>query len=48
MSEVEQYWKAIAKKFGDNREFTDLHPNEQMMIIQSINMLLQVLHNGRG
>ena len=46
MSDVEKYWQAIATKFGDSRSWGDLHPQEQMMIIQSINMVLAVLDNG--
>jgi len=45
MSEVEMYWQAIAAKAGDNRKWTELSPQEQMMIIQSINQLLHVLRN---
>lgn len=42
-SEVELYWQAIATKFGDNRQWHQLHPQEQHMVINSINMLLSVL-----
>lgn len=45
MSDVELYWEAIANKAGDNRKWTELNPQEQMMIIQSINQLLHVLRN---
>lgn len=47
--DVVKYWSAIAAKVGDNRKWDDLHPQHQMMIIQSINMLIQVLSdNQRG
>lgn len=46
MSDIEIYWQRIAKACGDNRLWNDLHPQEQMFVIQSVNMLLQVLkHN---
>lgn len=46
MSDIEIYWQRIAKACGDNRSWNDLHPQEQMFVIQSVNMLLQVLkHN---
>lgn len=44
MSEVEIYWKQICDKVGVNKPWSTLHPQEQMMIVQSINLLLQVLH----
>ena len=44
MSEVEQYWQAVAAKFGDERKWTDLNPQQQQVVIQSINALLAVLH----
>jgi hypothetical protein len=44
MSDVESYWQAIAAKFGDNRKWTDLQPQEQHLVINSINQLLAVLH----
>lgn len=44
-SEVEQYWQAICNKSGVNKPWQSLHPQEQMIILQSINMLLSVLHS---
>lgn len=44
-SEIEIYWEAIAAKFGNTREWTNLHPQEQHMIIQSVNLLFAVLGN---
>jgi hypothetical protein len=43
MSDVEAFWSAMAAKFGDTRQWHDLHPQEQMMVIQGINMILQVV-----
>jgi hypothetical protein len=44
--EVTKYWEAIAAKVGDTRKWGDLHPQHQQLVIQSINMLLHVLHEG--
>lgn len=44
MSEVEQYWQAIATKWGDERKWSDLNGQQQQVVIQSINALLAVLH----
>lgn len=43
-SDVEQYWQAIATKFGDTRKWSDLNINQQQVVIQSINAMLAVLH----
>ena len=45
---VEKYWQAIAAKAGDNRTWHQLGPQEQQMVVQSINLLLMVLHNNGG
>ena len=42
---VAQYWTALALKAGDLRKWYDLHPQEQQMMIQSINLMLGVLGN---
>jgi hypothetical protein len=48
MSEVEQYWEAIRKKWScPLPSYHQLDPMEQMMLVQSINILLQVLNNRR-
>jgi hypothetical protein len=48
MSEVEEYWKAIAKKWPHPLpSYHQLDPMEQMMLVQSINILLQILNNHR-
>jgi len=47
VSEVHLYWQAIANKFGDNRTWDMLNPQEQQLILQSINMLMFVLGNGK-
>lgn len=48
MSDVEIYWNAIAGKMGDRRAWSDLSHNEQIAVVQSINLLLAVLHNGQN
>lgn len=40
---VIDYWNAIKAKSGDSRNWNDLHPSHQHMIVQSINQLLLVL-----
>ena len=42
-SDVEMYWDAVASKFGDDRAWSDLSPEFQSIVIQSINALLFVL-----
>ena len=42
---VVQYWQAIAAKAGDTRTWDNLPLQHQQMVIQSINILLQVLHD---
>jgi len=43
-SSIEQYWQAIATKFGDTRNWSDLNINQQQVVIQSVNAMLAVLH----
>ena len=43
MFSVELYWQRIAEKAGDNRKWTDLTPQQQHIVINSINALLFVL-----
>ena len=43
-SDVEQFWDAVAAKFGDNRKWQDLTPQQQHVIINGINHILAVLH----
>lgn len=43
MSDVERFWNAVAAKFGVSRSWQELHPMEQMQVIQGINMILGVL-----
>jgi len=43
MSDVEQYYKKMQEYFPNSRPWEQLHPQEQMMIVQAINMTLQVL-----
>ena len=44
MSDVSNYWEAIAAKFGDTRKWNDLTLQQQQVVIQSINALMAVLH----
>lgn len=43
MSDVEKFWQAVSAKFGVSRSWQELHPVEQMQVIQGINMILGVL-----
>ena len=45
-SETEQFYAAICGKLGITRQWHELHPMEQMQVIQGINMILAVVHNG--
>lgn len=45
MSEVEQYYEAARKKWPNpTRPWSKLNGQEQMMVVQSINLLLGVLN----
>ena len=41
-SDVERFYDAVAAKFGVQRKYHELHPMEQMQLVQAINMILQV------
>lgn len=43
MTEVEKFWAAVSAKFGDNRQWHQLHPQEQQQVIMGINMILAVV-----
>lgn len=42
-SDVEKFYAAIAAKFGVRRKYHELHPMEQMQLVQAINIILQVV-----
>ena len=44
-SSVELFYDAVAKKFGVQRKYHELHPMEQMQLVQAINMILQVVRD---
>ena len=44
-SPIEQLYAAIAAKFGVQRKYHELHPVEQMQLVQAVNMILQVVHD---
>ena len=44
-SDVERFYDAVAKKFGVQRKYHELHPMEQMQLVQAIHMILQVVHD---
>ena len=40
MSDVEKFYAAIAAKFGVQRKYHELHPMEQMQLVQARKMLI--------
>lgn len=44
-SDVERFYEAVAAKFGVQKKYHELHPMEQMQLVQAINIILQVLHD---
>lgn len=44
MSQVEQFYEAMRSKYGSTRKWSELHPQEQMMVVQACNILLDVLN----
>ena len=42
-SQVEKFYDAVAAKFGVQRKYHDLHPVEQMQLVQACNIILQVI-----
>ena len=42
-SDVEKFYAAVAAKFGVQRKYHDLHPIEQMQLVQACNIILQVI-----
>ncbi len=44
MSNLEKFYSAMATKWGSSRKWDDLHPQEQMMVVQAVNMLITVLN----
>lgn len=43
--DVIQYWERIAKACGDPRSWNDLGPEQQNMLIESVNILFFVLNS---
>ena len=43
--DVIKYWDSIRAKTGDSRQWNSLLLQEQQMMIQSINLMIQVLMN---
>ena len=43
-SDVERYWEAIRAAYGSTRKWNELHPQDQMILLQAINMTLDVLN----
>lgn len=45
MSDVEKFFDAVAAKFGVQKKYHELHPVQQMQLVQAINMILQVIRD---
>ena len=45
MSEVEKFYNAVAAKFGVQKKYHELHPVQQMQLVQAINMILQIVRD---
>lgn len=45
MSDVEKFFDAVAAKFGVQKKYHELHPVQQMQLVQAINIILQVVHD---
>ena len=45
MSDVERFYYACAKQVQNSRQWQELHPQEQIMLTQAINMIMQVVMN---
>lgn len=41
-SDVEIFWDALRKHFGNQKEWSQLDGMQQMQFVQAINMILQV------
>lgn len=44
-SDVERFYETVAAKFGVQKKYHELHPMEQMQLVQAINMILQVIRD---
>jgi hypothetical protein len=42
MSETEKFYAAIVAKLGGTRTWEQLNPQEQIMFVQGLNIILQV------
>ena len=40
MSDVEKFFEAVAAKFGVQKKYHELHPMEQMQLVQARKMLI--------
>ena len=45
MSDVEKFFDAVASKFGVQKKYHELHPVQQMQLVQDINMILQIVRD---
>lgn len=44
-SPVEQFYAAVASKFGVQRKWSELHPVEQHQFVQDCNIILQIVRD---
>ena len=45
MSDVEKFFDAVAAKLGVQKKYHELHPVQQIQLVQAINMILQVVRD---
>jgi len=43
MTDVEQFWLKLQPHFANWRPWNELHPAQQMQVVQGINLILNVL-----
>jgi hypothetical protein len=44
MSDIEKYYKGLSVLFGINTPWVNLHPMQQMQIIDGVNQILHVIN----
>lgn len=45
MSDVERFYEAARKHFPHARPWSKLHPMDQMVVMEAINMIIGVMNN---
>lgn len=45
MNDVERFYEAARKHFPDSIPWKQLHPMQQMMVVQGVNMIMEVMRS---